>query len=98
MAEAAGVAAGDEVLVQLVQTECSAPNGHAQDQKACGVCKDRDIFPDALLHVGGDEVATDCWLDNPDVVAFMKAKGLADGAALQSWFCLLYTSPSPRDS
>ena len=45
-----------------------------------------DIFPDALLHVGGDEVATDCWLDNPDVVAFMKARGLADGAALQSWF------------
>jgi len=45
-----------------------------------------DIFPDALLHVGGDEVATTCWLDNPDVKAFMKAHGLKDGAALQSWF------------
>ena len=40
------------------------------------------IFPDDYLHAGGDEVDTTCWTENPDVVAWMKRKGLNATGAL----------------
>lgn len=45
-----------------------------------------DVFPDASIHIGGDEVKTDCWDESPSTQAFIKAQGLTDGAALQSYF------------
>ena len=32
-------------------------------------------FPDGMLHVGGDEVVTGCWLEDPTVKAWMQQKG-----------------------
>ena len=45
-----------------------------------------DIFPDAQIHVGGDEVASACWLENKDVQKFMAEHNLNSGADLQSYF------------
>jgi len=46
------------------------------------------VFPDALLHVGGDEVEMSCWRNSSAVAAFMAARGIAPGdfAALQLYF------------
>ena len=44
------------------------------------------IFPDAYFHVGGDECNGKEWDANPRIKAFMRAHGLKDNAALQSYF------------
>ncbi|GIL74413.1 hypothetical protein Vretimale_2055 [Volvox reticuliferus] len=49
------------------------------------------LFPDALLHAGGDEVELDCWRRDPGVRQWMDAHGLSsddDGAyrALQAHY------------
>jgi hexosaminidase len=44
------------------------------------------LFPDAYLHIGGDEVEAKHWKENPRIQAFMKEKGLADNHALQAYF------------
>jgi len=44
------------------------------------------LFPDAYLHIGGDEVEAHHWKENPKIQAFMKEKGLADNHALQAYF------------
>ena len=33
------------------------------------------LFPDSLLHLGGDEVNTDCWTETPAVAAWLTEKG-----------------------
>jgi len=39
------------------------------------------LFPEQLLHLGGDEVNTDCWTKTPAVSAWIKERNLsADGA------------------
>eukprot|EP00040_Diaphanoeca_grandis_P019625 m.103756 g.103756 ORF g.103756 m.103756 type:complete len:963 (-) comp27515_c0_seq4:240-3128(-) len=35
------------------------------------------VFPDAVFNIGGDEVSTGCWEENPDVSAFMKRMNLS---------------------
>jgi len=42
------------------------------------------LFPDELLHLGGDEVNTGCWDSTPSVAGWLKEKGLTtdDGYAL----------------
>ena len=45
-----------------------------------------DVFPDACLHLGGDEVHPAWWSEDEAVAAFMAEHGLADVAALQAWF------------
>ncbi len=45
-----------------------------------------EVFPDPYLHIGGDEVLPDHWLQTPHVVAFMQQQQLADTQALQSYF------------
>jgi len=44
------------------------------------------LFPDAYMHIGGDENQGKQWDRNPQIQAFMKAKGLKDNHALQSYF------------
>jgi hexosaminidase len=45
------------------------------------------VFPDAFLHVGGDEVSFDCWQSSPSVNAWMAAHGMAGNyTALESYY------------
>jgi hexosaminidase len=44
------------------------------------------LFPDAYMHIGGDENNGVQWKNNPRIQEFMKAHNLADTAALQTYF------------
>jgi hexosaminidase len=44
------------------------------------------LFPSRLIHVGGDEAVKDQWRASPRIQARMKALGITDEDALQSWF------------
>jgi hexosaminidase len=44
------------------------------------------LFPDAYLHVGGDEVTPRQWNANPAILDFMYGQGLNDAADLQAYF------------
>jgi hexosaminidase len=44
------------------------------------------LFPSRYIHVGGDEAVKDQWKASPRIQAQMKALGINDEDALQSWF------------
>jgi hexosaminidase len=44
------------------------------------------LFPDAYMHIGGDEVTGKHWRLSPQVQAFMSKNNLADKQALQAYF------------
>ena len=44
------------------------------------------IFPDAYVHIGGDETPAPDWKKNPRILAFMKVHHLSDNDALQAYF------------
>lgn len=44
------------------------------------------LFPSRFIHLGGDEAIKDQWRASASVQARMKELGIADEAALQSWF------------
>lgn len=44
------------------------------------------LFPDAYIHIGGDENNGKQWNENPRIQAFMRAHGIADNHALQAHF------------
>lgn len=44
------------------------------------------LFPDAYMHIGGDENNGKWWTANAKIVEFRKKKGLADNHALQTYF------------
>lgn len=44
------------------------------------------LFPDAYLHIGGDENNGKHWNANAAITAFMKQRGLTDAHALQAYF------------
>jgi hexosaminidase len=44
------------------------------------------LFPDAYMHIGGDENNGKQWNANPAIRAFMAKRGLADAHALQAYF------------
>ena len=44
------------------------------------------LFPDAYMHIGGDENEGKQWDRNPKIQAFMKGKGIKDNHALQALF------------
>jgi len=44
------------------------------------------LFPGKYVHLGGDEAVKDQWKASPAIQAQMKALGLADEDAMQSWF------------
>ncbi len=45
-----------------------------------------DLFPSPYIHIGGDETAKKWWKESPAAQSFMKAHGLKDEKALQSYF------------
>ncbi|HKG23108.1 MAG TPA: family 20 glycosylhydrolase, partial [Blastocatellia bacterium] len=44
------------------------------------------LFPDAYMHIGGDENEGHQWTKNAEIQAYMKAKGIKDNHALQAYF------------
>lgn len=44
------------------------------------------LFPGKYIHLGGDEAIKDQWQASPTIQAQMRALGIADEHALQSWF------------
>jgi len=44
------------------------------------------LFPDAYIHIGGDENEGKQWDRNANIQAFMKKKGIKDNHALQAYF------------
>jgi hexosaminidase len=44
------------------------------------------LFPDAYMHIGGDEVKGSNWKENPKIQAFIQQKGLKDNHGLQAYF------------
>jgi hexosaminidase len=44
------------------------------------------LFPDAYMHIGGDENEGKQWDRNPKIQTFMKEKGIKDNHALQAYF------------
>jgi len=45
-----------------------------------------ELFPDAYMHIGGDENEGKQWDRNQQIQAFMKEKGIKDNHALQAYF------------
>jgi hexosaminidase len=45
-----------------------------------------ELFPSRYIHVGGDEAVKDRWAGSPRVQERMRALGIDDETALQSWF------------
>ncbi|HEX9933980.1 MAG TPA: family 20 glycosylhydrolase, partial [bacterium] len=46
------------------------------------------LFPDAFIHIGGDEVEGSAWKESPAIQAFMKKNHIPDNHALQTYFNL----------
>jgi hexosaminidase len=44
------------------------------------------LFPDAYVHIGGDENEGHQWTKNSQIQSYMKAKGIKDNHALQAYF------------
>ena len=50
-----------------------------------------DLFPDAVVHIGGDEAPKTRWKECPKCQARIKALGLKDETALQGWVTKHFT-------
>ena len=46
------------------------------------------LFPDAYIHIGGDENEGHQWTSNAKIQAFMKSRGINDNHSLQAYFNL----------
>ncbi|GMI25340.1 hypothetical protein TeGR_g4241, partial [Tetraparma gracilis] len=44
-----------------------------------------DIFPEKLMHLGGDEVNTDCWTNTKEVADWMADNDM-DASSTYAWF------------
>ncbi len=44
------------------------------------------VFPDAFIHIGGDEAPAPDWKTNPKILGFMRQHNLKDNDALQAYF------------
>ncbi|KAJ8720344.1 hypothetical protein PYW07_012387 [Mythimna separata] len=43
-------------------------------------------FPDKYFHLGGDEVAMDCWASNPEILEFMSQHNMTSTSQLHAYF------------
>lgn len=63
------------------------PTGPAYDALTALLKEFTAFFPDAFVHLGGDEVSNlNCWEQSSKVQAFMAAHGIADVNALRNYF------------
>jgi hexosaminidase len=46
----------------------------------------QDLFPDELVHLGGDEVISSCWDKRPSIKQWMSENGIANYVELQSYY------------
>ncbi|CAH0585924.1 unnamed protein product [Chrysodeixis includens] len=46
----------------------------------------QERFPDKYFHLGGDEVAMDCWSSNPDLIKFMQEHNMTKPSELHAYF------------
>lgn len=46
----------------------------------------KEVFPDAVVHLGGDEVDFDCWKSNPHITNFMKNNNIKTYEALENYY------------
>ncbi|KAL0211981.1 hypothetical protein RCL1_005607 [Eukaryota sp. TZLM3-RCL] len=44
------------------------------------------VFPDYMVHLGGDEVVQSCWKEDPKVAKWMKSKGYTTGNEIYTYF------------
>jgi len=44
------------------------------------------IFPDAYIHIGGDEVDFSCWQSNPEIQQWMKNHSYTDYSAVEQYY------------
>jgi hexosaminidase len=52
-----------------------------------GIFKDMDaIFPDSLVHLGGDEVFTSCFDENPNIKTFMNKNHIGEYSDLITYY------------
>ena len=51
-----------------------------------GEMTQQGLFTDQYLHVGGDELVTSCWTQDPAIAAWMKANGMTTGTQLEQFF------------
>ncbi|MFZ4581474.1 MAG: beta-N-acetylhexosaminidase [Paludibacter sp.] len=50
------------------------------------------LFPDVIIHTGGDEVRYESWMKAPSIQAAMAAKGLKSAAPLQAEFSVMVSN------
>ncbi|KAJ2726514.1 Glucosamine-6-phosphate isomerase (Glucosamine-6-phosphate deaminase) (GNPDA) (GlcN6P deaminase) [Coemansia sp. Benny D115] len=49
------------------------------------------LFPDKVFHIGGDEVNRNCWLEDPDVIKYLKAHPDEDvESLLVDWYAKVH--------
>ncbi|XP_026734479.1 beta-hexosaminidase subunit beta-like isoform X1 [Trichoplusia ni] len=46
----------------------------------------QERFPDKYFHLGGDEVAMECWSSNPDLINFMSEHNMTKPSELHAYF------------
>lgn len=55
------------------------------------------LFPDPVVHLGGDEVSFRCWESDPAVKAFMAENNISSGVQLQQYYKDRVKTLLPRD-
>ena len=70
-------------LIGTILDEAVGPEVESKTARVAHMDSAEGIFPDAMVHLGGDEVDTTCWEQDPDISAWLAAQGMTadDGYA-----------------